>query len=554
MNARADQAPVEPEVAAPLVEDLLRAVSSTLRSYRLYAGNGPALDRFVQALRQKFIALWEHLPAVRLTVSESSLTWEGERVYPSGDSGGDLAFLFYKDGIREITFRPGVENELERLLAALSRAPLLREDEDDLITLLWHEDLTSFQYQYVDVTPEGAEPEPAQRAPAARLDPAEVRQAAKEPSPGLATDDFQETLYFLDEGELRQLAEEVRHEAARDLWTDVLHALFDRLEDGDGDRKLRVVRILAELLPPILGRADFARAAWMLSQLAELSARPGLLGLAELREVRGLYGRLADPDTIAELARTLEASPDAIQSEGLASLMAFFPPHALAPLTRAVETVSRPDVRRVLEAAVHRLAESNRDEVVRLLGDPDPGVAAGAARAVGTLRIGSAVGDVVPLLRRPEPAVRLAAIAALVELGAAVAGAPMTTLLHDPEREVRIAAARALASLGYTAAGPALEAALESKQLRAADRTEKIAFFEAFGALGGAEGAAALGKMLNSRGWLGRGESPEIRACAALGLARSHHPAARAALSRAADDPDPVVKSAVARALREPAP
>ena len=50
MNARADQAPpVEPELAAPLVEDLLRAVSSTLRSYRLYAGNGPALDRFVQA-------------------------------------------------------------------------------------------------------------------------------------------------------------------------------------------------------------------------------------------------------------------------------------------------------------------------------------------------------------------------------------------------------------------------------------------------------------------------------------------------------------------------
>jgi HEAT repeat protein len=291
----------------------------------------------------------------------------------------------------------------------------------------------------------------------------------------------------------------------------------------------------------------------MLGQLAELAARPGLLGLAELREVRGLYGRLADPDTIAELARTLEASPEAIQSEGLASLMAFFPPHALAPLTRAVETVSRPDVRRVLEAAVHRLAESNRDEVVRLLGDADPRVVAGAARWVGTLRIGTAVGDVVPLLRRPEAAVRLTAIGSLVELGAAVAGGAIAAHLHDPEREVRIAATRALAALGYTAARPALEAAIDSKQLRAADRTEKIAFFESFGALGGAEGAATLGRILNSRGWLGRGESPEIRACAALGLARSNHPSARTSLSRAADDPDPVVKNAVARALREAA-
>jgi HEAT repeat protein len=554
MNARESQAPPDTELAAPLVEDLLRAVSSTLRSYRLYAGNGPALERFVHALRQKFIAAWEHLPMVRLTVDESTLSWEGERVYPTGDSGGELAFLFYKDGIREITFRPGVENELERLLSVLGRAPQLREDEDDLITLLWHEDLTSFQYQYVDVTPEGAEPERAAPSVARQVDPAQVRQAASEPSPRLATDDFRETLYFLDESELRQLAEEVRREAGRDLWTDVLNALFDRLEDGDGDRKLRVARILAELLPPILGGADFARAAWMLGQLAELAARPGLLGLAELREVRGLYARLADPDTIAELARTLEASPEAIQSEGLASLMAFFPPQALAPLTRAVETVSRPDVRRVLEAAIHRLAESNRDEVVRLLGDPDPRVVAGAARWVGNLRIGSASGDVVRLLRRPEATVRLAAVAALVELGAAVAGASIASLLHDPEREVRIAAVRALATLGYTAARPALEAAIESKPLRAADRTEKIAFFEAYGALGGAEGVAALDKMLNSRGWLGRGEPPEVRACAALGLARSHHPSARAALTRAADDPDPVVKSAVARALREPTP
>ena len=85
MNARESQATVDTELAAPLVEDLLRAVSSTLRSYRLYAGNGPALERFVQALRQKFIAIWEHLPMVRLTVDESSLSWEGERVYPTGD-------------------------------------------------------------------------------------------------------------------------------------------------------------------------------------------------------------------------------------------------------------------------------------------------------------------------------------------------------------------------------------------------------------------------------------------------------------------------------------
>ena len=553
LTVRDGDEPLAPAAGARIVEDLLRAVSSTVRSYRLYAGNGPALERFVEALHLKFVAAWEQLPSVRLEVGENSMRWEGQRVYPTGDSGAELAFLFYKDGIREITFRPGVENELSRLLAVLGRAPQLQEAEDDLITVLWQESFGSFRYQYVEAGAETDESGAGGPASAARVDAGQVRRAAGEPSPGIGTEDFQETLYFLDEGELRRLAEEVRLERARDLWRDVLNALFDRLEDGGDDRKLRVVRILGEVLPPMLGGGDFAKAAGLLGELGEIAARPGLLDPVTLREVRSLYAHLSDPATIAELARTLEASPEAMRDDGLSSLLAFFPPQAIAPLTRAVETVGRPDVRRVLESAIRRLAEANRDEVVRLLGDRDPGVVAGAVRWVGNLRIGAAIGDVVPLLRHESAEVRLAAVAALVELGAAISGAAVAVLLQDPDREVRIAAVRALAALGYSAARPALEAAIDSKQLRAADRTEKIAYFEAFGALGGAEGVASLDRMLNSRGWLGRGESPEIRACAALGLARSRHPTARTALARAAEDQDPVVRSAVARALREPA-
>jgi HEAT repeat protein len=41
-----------------------------------------------------------------------------------------------------------------------------------------------------------------------------------------------------------------------------------------------------------------------------------------------------------------------------------------------------------------------------------------------------------------------------------------------------------------------------------------------------------------------------MRACAALGLGRIRHPNAEKALAAAAADPDPVVRSAVGRALR----
>ncbi|HEU4881843.1 MAG TPA: HEAT repeat domain-containing protein, partial [Longimicrobium sp.] len=111
-------------------------------------------------------------------------------------------------------------------------------------------------------------------------------------------------------------------------------------------------------------------------------------------------------------------------------------------------------------------------------------------------------------------------------------------------------AARALATLRWAAARPRLEAALDSKRLREAELTERIAFFEAYGGLAGAEGVALLDRILNGKSWLGRRETGEMRACAALGLGRIRHPNAEKALAAAAADPDPVVRSAVGRALR----
>ncbi|HEV2733839.1 MAG TPA: hypothetical protein VGV85_03335, partial [Longimicrobiaceae bacterium] len=158
--------------------------------------------------------------------------------------------------------------------------------------------------------------------------------------------------------------------------------------------------------------------------------------------------------------------------------------------------------------------------------------------------------EVARQLARPELPLRLVAVEALLALRNPVAAHALQGALADAEREVRIAGARALAALRYTPARPALEAALDSKRLREADLTERIAFFEAFGAVAGEEGVALLDRMLNGKSWLGRRETPEMRACAALGLARSGLPAARRALAGASADTDPVVRSAVSRALR----
>jgi hypothetical protein len=529
------------------VQEVARGFAKALRTHLLYEGHSPALDRFVETLRERFAALWARLPYLVLQVEERELLWEGTAAF-TGEERDNLAFSLYKDGVRELTFQPGFEgDDLTAFLELLARIHRLRADEEDLLTLLWEHDWGYFRYRYVEPLaegvklPEGGEGAAARAAAPAREDPA--------PLSTVSTDDFREALYFLDEGEMRRLEGELDREMQRDLWTDVLNALFDRLEDGAPERQGRVVEVCADLLPTLLGAARLQTASYMLGELVRI-ATSRRLPPPVMRAFRSLFDQLARAETVAELVRIVDEAGEGLSREHLSSLLSFFPPESLGPLLRAGESAGSEHARAALMGAAERLAGANAAALRGFAADADPGVAAGAARLIGRLRVPEAGGDVARLLARPEPRVRLAAVEALQELRSPTASGALEGALDDADREVRVAAARAIAALRWSAARPRLEAALDSKRLREADLTERIAFFEAYGGLTGAEGVPLLDKVLNGKSWLGRRESGEMRACAALGLGRIRHPGADKALAAAAADPDPVVRNAVGRAIR----
>jgi HEAT repeat protein len=59
-----------------------------------------------------------------------------------------------------------------------------------------------------------------------------------------------------------------------------------------------------------------------------------------------------------------------------------------------------------------------------------------------------------------------------------------------------------------------------------------------------------LDGLLNGKGFLGRREDPEVRACAALALGRIGSPGALESLRAATAEKDVVVRNAVNRAMR----
>ncbi|MBI4521301.1 MAG: HEAT repeat domain-containing protein, partial [Gemmatimonadetes bacterium] len=330
----------------------------------------------------------------------------------------------------------------------------------------------------------------------------------------------------------------------------VLGALLDSLEDTGPREQDEVLSILQALFPHFLGHGELRLAGELLDQLTEIAAREGVLAQPASQKLGVLLNELSTPSAIEELMRALETGALEPSADELAGFLRHLREGALGPLIRAANGLQHPEIRSVVEASVETMAGRYRAALIEQLRSRDPVVAAGAARLVGRLGFAEAARELAALMSRPEAAVRLAAVETAVSLRSAEAVRVLLDGLRDAERQVRVSAARGLGALRHQPAAEPLRAMIEGKDLHGADLTEKLAIFEAYGALNTPDSVTVLDRILNGRGFLGRREPPEMRACAAVGLARSTLPTAKQALQKAEGDDDPVVRTAVARVLR----
>ena len=550
------------------VATLFQALDKAIRARRLYQANNPVYHGFLSALRDAFAALWGAVNVLQLAVEEHGFRWN-DRLFAVGEGRDNLAFLFYKDGIRHLTLLPTFEEEIDAFLDILHRARQLDHGEDDMVTLLWAKEFTALQYSYVDALAEGIEipdvvptrqVEAVERRaiqsdisaapPPATEQPFAMQQGAPPVTGIVNRDDFQETLYFLDYDELEQLKLEIDREWRRDLKTDVLNSLFDRVEDPVPERQTEILRILRQLLPAFLGRGDLTSASKILVELSAVREQ-GAIAEAQAVEAQRIFDELSEPAALSQLLRSLEEGAIDPTGSELGVFLRHLGPQALALLIRAAETTGVNALQGRLRTATEGLARAHPDHLVQLIRSDDDTIASGAAKLAGQAALGAAAQAIVALLGRPTAGVRRVAVEALIQLRSGPAMEGLQQALDDADREVRIAAARGLASLRYQPARARLDALIQGNRLKDADLTEKIAFFEAFGAVANAESVAMLDKLLNGKNLLRQKQPPEIRACAAMALGRVGTPASRQSLERAADETHPMVRNAVMKALRQ---
>lgn len=578
MQVGTGEAPAHGELAHAEVAELIQLLLKAIRAHQIYDVANPVYQRFVSTLRETFGRVWPRTSSLHFEIADEQLLWE-EKAIEAGEGKDNLAYLFHKDGVRSITFLEGFEEDVPTFLEVIHRARHSPRESDDLISLLWESDFKTFQYEYVDQLAQGLEiPEggegltfelptetfqqevAAAESAGAEEDTSSSRASASAAPPPpemlgiVRPEDFQETLFFLDDVELRALKHEVELEMRRDVKTDVVRALFDRIEDGQAARQSEILDILQQLLPSLLIRGDMAGASRVLVELNALLERGDALKGGLRERAQGLYEELSRSESVTQLVRALQ---DGVIEPGAEELGIFFMhlrPTALPVLLSAARRAEQGSVRERLETGVDAIGDRNRDAVLELLEDESPEVAAGAADVVARLKLEAAAPLLARLLFRTEPDVRAAAVEAALALHTGATMNVAMTALEDEDREVRMAAARGLAEYRFQPARPRLENALKGAVMKDADRTERILFYEAYATIGGPDAVEFLDGVLNGRSRLGMRQATELRACAARALGLINAPAAKESLRKAVGDKDVVVRNEVSRAMRQEMP
>jgi HEAT repeat protein len=559
----AQRQPQTTVLPASQVAELIAVMVKALRAFQIYLPNNPIHQRAIQNVRAAFTPVWAAIDELVLKVVESEFLWEDQVVYRQLNKNESLAWSLFKDGMRALTIRRGAEEtEIGRLLSTINQARFLAHDAgDDLPTLLWAHEFQFIEYRFIDFfAGEGAGAVPQVsggindgHSPAERKAMI-AEEAPPKPKSVVDVDDFDSTLYFLDEGEISYLARELEEEYQRDVRGSAFNVLFDQFEiNADGAVRDEILRILEQLFPNLLNARDFRSAASVLRESKLLRERAADSQPEHKQRLAGFVSKLSEPAIVGQLLQSLDEASNLGVDTHAAEVLHELRETALEPLVSWLPNLSSEPLRKMLETVVDRLAHGYPAEVQRILKVPDSPALLGMVTMCGRLGLNQAVPGLAETMAHPDPAVRLAVIQALGQLGTPGALTVVDKAIDDSDRGVRLAAVRAAGSRGYKGALRRVEAVVLGKSLKDMDLTEKMAFFEAYGSIAGVNALKPLTSILLERGLLKMREPPETRACAAMALGRIKTPEARDVLQRAMEDKELVVRNAVSRALREAA-
>ena len=567
-------AEAEPAVEDRQVDPALKAIAAwinqlarTIKTCRLYHATNPTVVRFRAELIDALTRLTAERGPITYQFTAADILYGEVSLHPAKSRDDNLALAFHRDGVRSITFDPGItQRELDALVDALMLVTGQVHIDDDLVTLLWQANL---EHVDVDVVPgegdvgAGTSEETGALLPWPTIvageaeetgTPAESGEAdPMAPGTGSRSDDWTtgditveveagfEELDALAPTQISRFHEEFAAEHEVSLMTTALAVAHAYLDSGTTrEDRLELAHFVPRMLRLAIGEGSWLEAREALTLLRECGS--------EEWSAEGFTQELFQPISVTATVELLDRQRSGQVAEFVA-LARELGEQAPEWLNLVLASSQNRVTRRILAEAVAQLCRDNPERIAPWLADPSWFVVRNAVQILGLIRGDAVVGLLATAARHPDRRVRYEVVGALASVPPEQVRPLLLEMLSQADTRMFCAILHQLAFERDTATAVLLVGFLQEAEFEQRPDTEKRAIYSAIAAIGTDDILLELEAELAKGNWLAQGADAHRQAIARC-VARIGTARAIALLERGAESKRAGVRTACTEALR----
>jgi HEAT repeat protein len=516
----------------------------------MYPSNNPIYINTLEDDFKKFKEFFYHKDELGLKIKQNEMFYDSEQVYSNPEKEDNLALFFFKDGLREITFRKGLTfEEMEDFLKIISLDFNREALDDDVVTLFWEKDFQNIQY-VVDETVLADEDDYEEKAVAGLIE----KEPDQDSIMKAYEDAFKEetvhdvSIVPLSDKDLQLLLQEFERDS-EDKIDKLVDILFEMiyLQQSKEDFEDLVVFFINSVEYSI-GRGDIQLVTHILSRFKKILDDKG-----EEEERRKLAKKillLAGSEPIINLLGEILDSGQEMEEKLFEDFVRFLDKNALGPFMKILGELKSIHARKIVIDALILLGTKDITTLSKGLNDSRWYVVRNIIYILRKIGDKRAVDYLLKTVKHGDIRVKKEVIRALGELGGGGVLQTLRDCLDDPEIQVRSAALRALGNIRSEAPKRIIMNKIADKNFKDKDFEEKKEYFEVLSQWKDEEVYNSVLGIIKKKTFLGRAKNDEKRACAAYCLGLLGNKDALPVLNKCRNDGNKLLQEFVFSAMK----
>ena len=538
----------EAHAAQKVVEALVKAI----KNIRIYPRNNPMYTIKLEYLSNLIDIYFQNKERLVLSCGRNNIFYGSESVYENNQTTDNLALLFFKDGVRELTFHNGLKSkEMEEFVIIVSQDYEKDVIDDDIATLLWQRDFEHISYvvddmfAFDEIDPEASianlneskitEPTDLKKA----YDDSFQDETHAEPLSivPLTPEDFKQLLQLLERDEIDKSGK-------------LLNILFEIFKKADGITEIEdIVFFFMKTIEYLITQKRFDLVIEGLTELKKIVAKEDvsqdmkkgaikIILFASSRKIINIIGEILDSDK-------------KVSKEVFHKFTSLLDRNAISPFVDLLSDLQNIHARRMVIEALVTLGPKDMSLLLPGLNHSKWYVVRNIIYILRKINDKNFVNSVSDTMKHKDIRVKKEVLKTLGELGDDNVTGMLKEYLSDSELSLRTAALKALGQISSESAKKIIMEQISKSSFKDLKFNEKIDFFTILIRWNDSDTFDFLKKVISSTSIFRTVKYYETKACAAFGFGLLHKKEAAPLLKKYENSGNKLLQGHIRNALKE---